>query len=130
MQPTQTSVDQCTITDHSAVPFERLTQDEWHKLFLQWNATDSPYPDTVALHQLIEAQVTRTPERTALIFEGQVRTYRELNDEANQLACQLQRVGVRPGTLVGVCMERSLEMVVCLLAVLKAGGHMSLSIPP
>src|SRR5262249_1784559 len=99
-----------------------LPEIERHTLLVEWNATDGPYPDTVALHQLIEAQVEKTPEQIALIFEGETRSYRELNREANQLAHQLQKAGVKPDTLVGVCMERSLEMVVSLLAVLKAGG--------
>ncbi len=81
-----------------------------------------PYPAQTSLHRLIEAQVERTPDLLALIFEDQRRTYRELNNESNLLAYQLQAVGVGADTLVGVCMERSLEMVVALLAILKAGG--------
>jgi amino acid adenylation domain-containing protein len=99
-----------------------LPESERNKLLIEWNATRSPYPDTAALHQLIEAQVEKTPEQTALIFADQRRIYRELNSEANQLAHRLQHAGIKPDTLVGVCMERSLEMVVSLLAVLKAGG--------
>jgi non-ribosomal peptide synthetase component F len=80
------------------------------------------FPDHTYLHQLIEAQVERTPDNIALSFAGQTRTYRQLNSESNQLAHILQAEGVKPDTLVGVCMERSLEMVVALLAILKAGG--------
>ena len=99
-----------------------LTKKEQHQLLVEWNDTKSEFPDRVCLHQLIEAQVERTPDTIALRFEDQSRTYRVLNSEANQLAHVLQDEGVGPDTLVGVCMERSLEMVVALLAVLKAGG--------
>ncbi len=99
-----------------------VSTDERNTLLLEWNATQSAYPDATSLHQLIEEQIERTPDATALIFEGQTRSYRELNNEANQLAHRLQQAGVKVDTLVGVSMERSLEMVVALLAVLKAGG--------
>ncbi len=99
-----------------------LSAVERRQQLVEWNATQSLYPEQVSLHQLIEAQVERAPDALALIFEEQRRTYRELNSEANLLAHQLQAVGVGADTLVGVCMERSLEMVVALLAILKAGG--------
>lgn len=99
-----------------------LTEAELHRILVDWNATESDYPGDVCLHQLIEAQVERTPEQTALIFEDQALSYRELNRRANRLAHALQAWGVEPDVLVGVCMERSIEMVVALLAILKAGG--------
>lgn len=99
-----------------------LTEEEQHQTVIAWNNTQHPYPDHACLHQLIEAQAELTPEHTALIYEGQQRTYQELNREANQLAHRLQEAGVGPDILVGVCMERSLEMVIALLAILKAGG--------
>ena len=99
-----------------------LTEAELHLQLVEWNATQHPFPDHVALHQLIEAQVERTPAATALIFAGQTRSYHELNVEANQLAHILMDTGVGPDVLVGVAMERSIEMVVALLAILKAGG--------
>ena len=99
-----------------------LSEHELDTIINKWNNTNSDYAVTPILHQFIEAQVEKTPEQTALIFEGQVRTYRELNNEANQLAHQLQAIEIKPDTPVGICMERSLEMVVSLLAVLKAGG--------
>jgi amino acid adenylation domain-containing protein/non-ribosomal peptide synthase protein (TIGR01720 family)/FkbM family methyltransferase len=74
------------------------------------------------LHELFEQQVSRTPGATALVYEGQRLTYAELNAKANQLAHYLQRGGVGPETLVGICLERSLEMVIGLLGILKAGG--------
>jgi amino acid adenylation domain-containing protein len=76
----------------------------------------------LCLHELFEAQVDKTPEAVALKFEGQHLTYRELNEQANQLAHHLQTLGVKPETLVGICIERSLEMIVGILGILKAGG--------
>ncbi|MEH2295890.1 amino acid adenylation domain-containing protein [Nostoc sp.] len=76
----------------------------------------------LCLHELFEAQVEKTPEAVALKFEGQQLTYRELNQQANQLAHHLQTLGVKPETLVGICVERSLEMIVGILGILKAGG--------
>jgi amino acid adenylation domain-containing protein len=102
--------------------FPLLTQSEREQLLIQWNATQVAYPQNQCLHQLFEAQAQRTPEAIALVFEQQQLSYGELNARANQLAHYLQRVGVGPEVLVGVCVERSLEMVIGLLAILKAGG--------
>ena len=99
-----------------------LTEDERHHMLVEWNDTQCDYPDTVCLHQLFEQQVERTPDALALTFEDTSLTYRELNTRANGFAHELQTLGVGPDALVGVCMERSLEMVVALLATLKAGG--------
>ena len=74
------------------------------------------------VHERVEVGGEHAPESLAVIFEGQQLTYRELNDRSNQLAHYLQRLGVRPETRVGLCMERSLEMIVGMLGVLKAGG--------
>ena len=87
-----------------------------------FNATETAYPHDVCLHELVEQQAQRTPDADALIFEGQPLTYRELTSRANQLANHLRQLGVGPESLVGIAMERSLEMVVGLLAILKAGG--------
>ena len=84
--------------------------------------TSRDYPLGRPLHTFIEAQAVRTPEAVAVTFEGEALSYAELDAQANQLARRLQRLGVGPDVLVGVCLERSLEMVVGLLAVLKAGG--------
>jgi acyl carrier protein len=92
------------------------------KLLLDWNDTKTDYPQELCLHQLIEAQVIKTPDAIALIFEDRSITYAELNKRANRLAIYLQTLGVKPDVIVGVCLERSLEMVVGLLAILKAGG--------
>jgi amino acid adenylation domain-containing protein len=76
----------------------------------------------ISIHQLIEFQVSQTPDAIAVIFEDEQLTYRELNQKANQLAHHLSTLGVKPEVLVGVCVERSLEMIIALLAILKAGG--------
>jgi amino acid adenylation domain-containing protein len=99
-----------------------LSVAERQQVLVDWNATDTPEPQTVALHQLLEAQVERTPDAVALLADHGQLTYRHLNQHANQLAHHLQTLGVGPDVLVGLCMERSLEMVIGLLGILKAGG--------
>ncbi|MGK7905412.1 MAG: amino acid adenylation domain-containing protein [Hormoscilla sp.] len=99
-----------------------LTSPERHQLLVEWNNPPVAYPQNRCIHQLFEAQVERIPEAVAVVFENQQWTYRELNARANQLAHHLQILGVGPEVLVGICMERSLEMVVGLLGILKAGG--------
>ena len=89
---------------------------------VEWNDTQAEYPKDKCIHQLFEAQAERTPEAVAVVFEDQQLTYRELNAQANQLAHYLRKRGVEPEVLVGICVERSLEMVVGLLGILKAGG--------
>ncbi|MBD3886057.1 amino acid adenylation domain-containing protein [Phormidium tenue FACHB-886] len=86
-----------------------------------WNQTQAEIPSE-CVHQLFEAQVNRSPDAIAVEFEGQLLTYQELNQRANQLAHYLQSLGVRPNVLVGICMERSLNLVIGLLGILKAGG--------
>jgi amino acid adenylation domain-containing protein len=99
-----------------------LTEAERHQLLIEWNDTAAEYPIDKCIHQLFEEQVNRTPRRIAIAFNGQSLTYRELNARANRLAHYLRGIGVGPETLVGICVERSLEMVVGLLGILKAGG--------
>jgi amino acid adenylation domain-containing protein len=99
-----------------------LTEAEKHQLLVEWNDTAADYPKSTCIHELFEAQVERTPEAIAVQFEGKQLSYRELNSRANQLAHYLQGLGVGPEKLVGICVERSLEMVVGLLGILKAGG--------
>jgi amino acid adenylation domain-containing protein len=99
-----------------------LTETERHQILVDWNATRRDYPDHSCIHQLIEAQVEKTPDADAVTFEGTTLSYRELNLRANLLARELQKLGVGPDVMVGVCMERSVEMVVALLGILKAGG--------
>ncbi len=99
-----------------------MNEAERHRLLVEWNATQATHPQAKLIHQLFEAQEERTPDAIAAIFEDQQLTYRELNMRANQLAHYLRAWGVGPEVLIGVCMERSLELVVALLATLKAGG--------
>ena len=99
-----------------------LTATERHQLLVEWNDTQTDYPKNLGIHQLFEAQVERTPDRIALVFEQERITYRELNQRSNQLAHYLQSLGVKPEVLVGICVERSIEMMVGLLGILKAGG--------
>jgi amino acid adenylation domain-containing protein len=99
-----------------------LTKSEQHQLLREWNGTEVEYPHNQCIHELFEAQVEKTPDAVAVVFENQQLTYRELNQRANQLAHYLQNLGVKPEVLVGICVERSLDMVVGLLAIFKAGG--------
>ncbi|NBI31285.1 non-ribosomal peptide synthetase, partial [Chengkuizengella marina] len=84
--------------------------------------TEQAFPSDVCVHELFEAQAARTPEALAVTFEGVSLTYRELNEQAEQLAVYLQRLGVGPDVLVGVYMERSLDLIVSFLGIWKAGG--------
>ncbi|MFK0730407.1 MAG: condensation domain-containing protein, partial [Gloeotrichia echinulata HAB0833] len=99
-----------------------LSAAERHQLLVEWNDTAIEYPTDKCIHQLFESQVEKTPDAVAVLFGNQQLTYRELNQQANQLAHHLQTLGVGPEVLVGICVERSLEMVVGLLGILKAGG--------
>lgn len=99
-----------------------LTQAESHKVLIEWNATTVDYPKDACLQELFEAQVERTPEAIALVYEETRLSYRELNARANQLARHLQALGVDSERCVGICVERSLEMIIGILGVLKAGG--------
>jgi amino acid adenylation domain-containing protein/thioester reductase-like protein len=99
-----------------------LSTTEERQILHDWNATDVEYPQNRCIHQLFEAQVEQTPDAIALTFEGKSLSYTELNAQANQLAHYLIERGVGPDVLVGICLERSLEMVIGLLGILKAGG--------
>ncbi|NEO77192.1 non-ribosomal peptide synthetase [Moorena sp. SIO4G3] len=99
-----------------------LSENELHQLLIEWNDTASAYPSDKCIHQLFEEQVERTPDAVAIIFEQEKLTYRQLNEQANKLAYYLQSKGVGVEMPVGICVERSLEMVVGVLAILKAGG--------
>ena len=101
---------------------ESLTDAEQYQLLVEWNNTTKDYPQDKCIHQLFESQVERTPDSVAVVFEDQQITYLELNARANQLAHYLQEKGLRAEVLVGICVERSIEMIVGLLGVLKAGG--------
>ncbi len=99
-----------------------LTDAERQQLLIDWNQTAVAYPKDRCVHELIEEQAELAPEAVAVVFEDAQLTYRQLNERANQLAHHLQELGVGPDTLVAICVERSLEMVVGLLGILKAGG--------
>ena len=99
-----------------------LTDKEQQQVLVEWNTTEAEYSLDKCIHQLFAEQVVKTPDAVAVVFEDSQLTYQELNSKANQLAHYLRQNGVKPEILVGICCDRSLEMVVSLLAVLKAGG--------
>ncbi len=99
-----------------------LTDAEQNQIVVEWNDTRVNYPKYLCLPALFEAQVERTPDATAVVCEEERLSYRELNARANQLAHHLCKLGVGAEVLVGICMERSVEMMVALLGILKAGG--------
>jgi hypothetical protein len=88
----------------------------------RWNQTQQPYPNEQGMHQWFESQVARTPDAAAITFQDQSLTYQKLNQKANQLAHYLQELGVGPDVRVGIHLERSLEMLIAVLAVFKSGG--------
>jgi len=99
-----------------------LNERERRQILVEWNETEKAYPQALLVHVMFAKQAERTPDRIALIVEGQRLSYGELNGRANQLAHYLQGLGVGPEVVVGLCLERSAEMVVAILGVLKAGG--------
>ncbi len=99
-----------------------LTESERHRILREWTATSTEYPRNRCLHNAFEDQVERTPDATAVVFKHQRASYRELNARANQLARYVRAFGVGPDSVVGFCMGRSLDAVVALLAILKAGA--------
>ena len=99
-----------------------LTDDERQQMLVAWNATDAAYPRDRTLPELFAEQVARTPDAIAAVFGGERLTYRALDQRANQLAHHLRARGVGTEVLVGICVDRSIEMLVGLLAILKAGG--------
>ena len=99
-----------------------VTKEESDRFLTSWNNTAMEYPQDKCIHQLFEQQVKKTPKSVAVVFEEKQLTYRELNGKANQLARHLQDLGVRPEVLVGLCIDRSLDMVIAMLGILKAGA--------
>jgi amino acid adenylation domain-containing protein len=108
--------------NHEIVTLPLLTEVERAQLLVSWNDTRAEYPHKRCFHELFEDQAARTPDATAIVFRGQSLSYEQLNRRANRLAHHLRSLGVGPETLVGLCVERSLEMVIGLLAILKSGG--------
>lgn len=99
-----------------------LTEREREQVVAEWNDTTAVYPREGCVHELIEVQAARTPDVAAVVFEGKQLTYKELNQQANQLAHYLRHLGVGPDVPVALCLKRSLEMLIGILGVLKAGG--------
>ena len=99
-----------------------LTQEEARTLLVDWNDTAKDYPADRCIHQLFEEQAERAPDRIALVMGRETVSYGELNRRANRLAHYLRKLGVGPDVMVGICLERSIDMIVALLGVLKAGG--------
>lgn len=101
---------------------EVLSEREKHRLLVEWNDTKVSYRADVSVHELFEAQAKKTPNAIAVQYEGSQLSFGELSERANRLAGELQNLGVGPNVLVGIFVERSLEMLVGLLGILKAGG--------
>jgi amino acid adenylation domain-containing protein len=112
----------CANPDARLSELPLLSESERHTVLVEWNETATNYPRHATIHELFERQAELTPDAPALIFNANRITYGELNVRANQVAQALRRLGAGPGSLVGVSMERSVEMIVSLLGILKAGG--------
>jgi amino acid adenylation domain-containing protein/FkbH-like protein len=113
-----------SIVRSSHLPLSRLEllPEAEHQLLAQWNQSTGSYPAGQCLHELFEAHAERSPDAVAVVYQKEQLTYRQLNERANQLAHRLRKLGVGPEQRVGLCLERSVEMVVAMLATLKAGG--------
>lgn len=101
---------------------DTLSAAEKQQIIYEFNDTRAGYPKNKTISQWFEEQVEATPDNTAVVFEGQTLTYRELNHRSNQLAKQLREKGVKPDAIVGIMVEHSLEMLIGIMGVLKAGG--------
>jgi amino acid adenylation domain-containing protein len=113
------------VAEDSSRPVNRLpilSHVESSHLLVDWNSTESEYPRDLTVHDALRLQAARTPRRTALVFSGEKVTYLELDCKTNQLAHYLRAHGVRPGVLVGLNVERSLDLPIAIFAILKAGG--------
>ncbi|MHC4454089.1 MAG: non-ribosomal peptide synthetase, partial [Planctomycetota bacterium] len=108
--------------DNSVSTLPILTKGEQDQMLLEWNNTKTDFPHNKCIHQLFEMQVEKSADAVALVYEDDQLSYLELNERSNQLAHYLQKLGVGTDVLVGICMERSLEMVIGILGILKAGG--------
>ena len=98
----------------------RSLRDDKHNLLQEWNDTDKGYPLDQCLHELIEKQVSQHPDAEAIRFEEERLCYSELNNRSNQCAHYLRAIGIGPNKIVGIMMERSIEMIVALLGVFKS----------
>ncbi|PYP82414.1 MAG: non-ribosomal peptide synthetase, partial [Blastocatellia bacterium AA13] len=99
-----------------------ISRDEWDEVIVEWNQTAANYPRERCVHELIEEQVAMIPDAVSVVYEGEHLSYGELNRRGNQLGHFLRKLGVEPEVKVGLCVERSIEMIVGILGVMKAGG--------
>ncbi len=122
-QADQSAFPECQL-QNDAIPVELPTNhpDPASRIFAGWVGVQRDYPTGQCLHQLVEARVERTPNAVAIIFGQEQLSYEQLNQRANQLAHYLQQLGVQPEVRVGICVDRSVEMLVGLMGILKAGG--------
>lgn len=109
-------------SDKRVMNMEIIPEEELKKILFEWNNTDSYFPENKCIHNLFEEQVSRTPDAIALIYNDTQLTYLQLNKRCNQLAHYLRGLGVGPDKFVGICMERSIDMVVAIYGIVKAGG--------
>ena len=113
------------VVDNPDISVDRmdiLTEEEKKQQLVEWNGTTAEYPKDKCIHELFEEQVKKNPEAIAVVFEDKHLTYGELNAKSNQLARYLRKRGIKADDLVGICMEKSLEMLIGILGILKAGG--------
>ena len=116
-------VDQSQVPKHEASIYPPvMSLEERQKILVEWNQTERDYPRNKCMHHLFEEQVQQSPDARAVLCAGKSLTYSDLNTQANQLARELKVLGVGPEVLVGVCLNRSCEMLVALFGILKAGG--------
>src|SRR5580658_5731915 len=99
-----------------------MTPPQLDLLISKWNDTASEYPRNLCIHQLFEQEVARRPDAVAIRIDDQQLTYRQVNERANQVAHRLRKLGVGPEVMVGTLLDRSLDLVIGLLGILKAGG--------
>jgi surfactin family lipopeptide synthetase C len=111
-----------TNPEANLVDLSILTTAEKQQILIDWNNTQVNYQDNLCIHQLFEQQVAKTPDAVAVIFEEEQLTYQELDRRTEELAGYLQNIGVKPEVIVGICLERSLETIIAILAILKSGG--------
>lgn len=112
----------CDNPQQPIAQIDLLTPAERKQLLADWNDTATPYPQTQCVHQLFEQQALRTPHNQAVVYEDVALTYQELDEAANRLAASLAKQGIVIESRVGICIARSNEMIVTLLAIMKAGA--------
>jgi non-ribosomal peptide synthetase component F len=112
----------CDDANQNIGEIDILTATEKHQQLVEWNQTEADYPKDKTIQQLFEEQAEKTPDNIAVVFEDKRLTYKKLNEQANQFAHYLRSVGVGPETILAFCLERSLEMMVTILGIIKAGG--------